>query len=1085
MGTGARGEVVFVCEDDLWAVAVGFWAGESQGGAPPLPRRLTALPPFGAAARPVASGGEVAFAVAEEGYEEVHVIDGRGGRSRRLTRLGAASCAPVAWDPRAGGIVVASDARSAGTGTELFVVSRAGAGARPRDGGVTPLPLGPADAAAFEPGGGPGRLVARGVGEPGGAEWKGYRGGRAGDVFVDADGDGRFERLPIDEKHGIGKCAAPQWAAGGRLLMAVDGEGHLAGAIVSVDARTGGDLVVHASPGEWSGGFWCRMVSIDAEHADGCARRGETSVRAVFCAGGRIFVLEARLDRSDGWTNDVREVRMDWRGTRSQAEPRELSAYEELDAVAMHPEGLKLLAIARGQAFAFGLWEGPVLSFPAAKGCAASPRDRTPVAALAQGLGGDGEGGSHDARLVASTRVRLAAWLFDARRLVLVSDAGGEEGLEVHWEHRPSGSGARVGGEPKRLRLDSRTLGRVEEMSASPQAPLLALVNHKHELLVVDVDSERHSVADRSPSAGGIEGLAWSPCGNWLAYSRCEEAAHMATIRILDVRSGEARTVTNPLLEDTSPSWDPAGDFLYFLASREAEPVYDELKPMDVSFPRVQKPFVLPLKRDTPNPLLPMLRTVYDDDDSGADDGDEGSEYGDDDEGANGSEFEEVPPDPIEIDFEGILDRAVALPLESGRYGQVAGIDKQCLVYTVFPVVSAPVGIDVDEDEADGEGDASSGSLVKFSLRHMRESTLIERGVVSFSVSMDGRTTLVEGIDEDGNDEVRVFSTGAKPPTEDSDDEEVDPAAFTPQSGLIDLDRVRLLVEPEREWAQMLVEAWRLFRDEAALDPDHAAGIDWTGCLRRHAALLARVACRSELEDLMQEMVGELRSSHAWVGVADSGRDSPRSHRPGYLGADFAWDDAMQGYRVLRVLQGDTWDERRGGPLAKPGVNVGVGDAILSIDRVRLTPELSPADLLLNAGGREVLLEILSAGSASIATQLAGLRVDAGKAGGKRNGKDKGKSKASASTEEAAKKKRSKGQLREKRERGAGGEGSSAKNAGSHLSRLVRVRCLSSEVDARYRDLIGARRARVHARTSGRVGYLHMPDTERLGLSGT
>ena len=67
----------------------------------------------------------------------------------------------------------------------------------------------------------------------------------------------------------------------------------------------------------------------------------------------------------------------------------------------------------------------------------------------------------------------------------------------------------------------------------------------------------------------------------------------------------------------------------------------------------------------------------------------------------------------------------------------------------------------------------------------------------------------------------------------------------SPTSGLIDLDRVRLLVEPEREWAQMLVEAWRLFRDEAALDPDHAAGIDWTGCLRRHAALLARVACRS------------------------------------------------------------------------------------------------------------------------------------------------------------------------------------------------------------------------------------------------
>ena len=45
----------------------------------------------------------------------------------------------------------------------------------------------------------------------------------------------------------------------------------------------------------------------------------------------------------------------------------------------------------------------------------------------------------------------------------------------------------------------------------------------------------------------------------------------------------------------------------------------------------------------------------------------------------------------------------------------------------------------------------------------------------------------------------------------------------------------------------------------------------------------------------------------------------------------------------------------------------------------------------------------------------------------------------------------------------------------------VRVRAMHSELDARYRDLIATRAARVAALSGDAVGYLHVPDMERFG----
>src|SRR5207244_8526356 len=87
------------------------------------------------------------------------------------------------------------------------------------------------------------------------------------------------------------------------------------------------------------------------------------------------------------------------------------------------------------------------------------------------------------------------------------------------------------------------------------------------------------------------------------------------------------------------------------------------------------------------------------------------------------------------------------------------------------------------------------------------------------------------------------------------------------KTGWIDLNRIRLSVEPRAEWRQMLREVWRLQRDQFWV-PD-MSGIDWEAMYGRYAPLLERVSTRAELSDLIWEMQGELGTSHAYETGGD------------------------------------------------------------------------------------------------------------------------------------------------------------------------------------------------------------------------
>ncbi|HTU81536.1 MAG TPA: hypothetical protein VMF61_05375, partial [Candidatus Acidoferrales bacterium] len=199
--TIAGDTIVFVCEDDLWRVP-------AAGGAA---SRLTVS--FGTCTFPRLSpdGSRIAFVSTDDGNPEIYVMPATGGQPRRLTFLGATQAAVSGWSADGSEIVFVANPVAWYEGEmRPFAVAADGSGP-PRE-----IPLGHARCVAH---GGGGRVaIGRNTADP--ARWKRYRGGTAGEIWVHADGQGRFERLKLPD----GNPCWPMWI-GDRIFFLSDHEG--------------------------------------------------------------------------------------------------------------------------------------------------------------------------------------------------------------------------------------------------------------------------------------------------------------------------------------------------------------------------------------------------------------------------------------------------------------------------------------------------------------------------------------------------------------------------------------------------------------------------------------------------------------------------------------------------------------------------------------------------------------------------------------------------------------------------------------------------------------------------------------------
>ncbi|MFF7554472.1 S41 family peptidase [Streptomyces olivaceus] len=559
------------------------------------------------------------------------------------------------------------------------------------------------------------------------------------------------------------------------------------------------------------------------------------------------------------------------------------------------------------------------------------------------------------ARTIADTpgvRVRLPEMLGESGRIAYVSDAEGEDAVEI--AHLPRATGGRAA-----RRLASGRLGRVLELVSDPTGDRLAVASHDGRLLLLDVtegDTEVARVLDAvdapeaetapgagptrtgaepasataaaataTPAAAGgtvteltrslngpVRDLAFSPDGAWLTWSHPGIGRTLRQIRMARIggQNGPAPLVvdvTDGRFEDENPVFTRDGRYLAFLSWRGFDPVYD-VHTGDLSFPLGCRPYLVPLSSATPSPfaLNPEGRPAAG-----------GLDPLEDESGEGGA---------VTVETEGLASRVTPFPVTASKYSTLCPVEGGGLVWLRWPISGA-----LGETFANPADPSEQPTLEHFHLAKARKSELVDH-LDWFRVSGDGSRLVV--LDEG--------DLRAVPATETGDGD---------STTWIDLRRILHEADPAAEWRQAYEEAGRLTRAHF-WDPG-MCGIDWDAVLEQYRPLVERVASPDDFADLLREVLGELGTSHAYVAAAR--RNEGPAHyqrRQGLLGANFVRREGS--WLVRRILPGDSSDSRARSPLAGTGIREGA--VLTHVDGRPVDPATGPFPLLAGAGGTTVEL---------------------------------------------------------------------------------------------------------------------------------
>ena len=810
-----KNHLVFVCEDDLWSYNI----------SDKKLSRLTSN--YGPVMTPKISpdGKNIAFIGTEDGDMEIYVMPALGGPAKRLTYIGSVMLKVVGWKNNNEILFSSNHGMPFVRMSDIHSVNIKGEFPKC-------LSFGMGNDIAF---GDKSIILGKNTADP--ARWKRYRGGTAGEIWIDRQGKSNFKKL-INLK---GNLASPM-SIDNRVFFLSDHDG--IGNIYSC-AETGNGLKQHT----FHKNYYARNASTDGNSI-------------VYHSGADIWKYDIK-------SSTIQKIDIDFRSPMIQKSRKYASTQNYLDDYYLDNQNNMIAYTSRGKAFTMGNWDGPVFQL------------------------GDSHG----------VRYRLPRFFKNDEKVLVFSDKDGEERPEIHH----------FDGSKKVSVLENLKIGRPYEIKISPKEDKALIHNHKHELLLLDLKKEKIIKIDRSKNSP-ISGFDWSPDGRYVAYD-CSLNRRSSAIKIYDLKTGKKHILTSPVLHDVQPVFDPSGKYLSFLSSRVFNPVYDNLQ-FDLGFPSAIKPYIITLSAETLSPLVKEVERKKED---------------------KKDKKEDKKKDKlnVKIDFRGIQDRVIAIPIPERRYQEI-GFSENKIFYSFSPIKGSlsPGWYDVDN--------MPQNTIKYFDLEDLKENDFCF-GVSNFSQSQDKTKLLV-----DFGNKVRIIDAKA-PPVKDilSNDQS------NKKTGLINFERAKLEIVPTHEWRQMYAEAWRLQRDHFWVK--NMSGIDWKKIFNRYNKLIDRVGTKSEFSDLVWEMQGELGTSHAYEFGGDY--KPTRPYRLGRLGADFKLHP--KGYEIINIVKGDTWTDSFKPPLLRPGLNIKKGMILTHINGKKLSKVYSPNHALVNKSSSEVVLKVL------------------------------------------------------------------------------------------------------------------------------
>jgi tricorn protease len=587
------------------------------------------------------------------------------------------------------------------------------------------------------------------------------------------------------------------------------------------------------------------------------------SSRIVYELNGQLRIFDVTTGTDTGLVITVPDDGL-WK------RPRRISVAGSIGDFDLSPKGERALFVARGEVFSAPIEKGRTRNLTRSSG-------------------------AND---------RIAAWSPDGAHIAYISDASGEEEIWIVDQN---------GTEPARQLTDGHT-ARFLGLHWSPNSERIAFTDHVGRLSVVETDDGTETlVAD--DVWGAITEIAWSPNGGHLAFGLRNDA-RVGRIFIWTVATGELHQVTSELFTSTDPAWSPDGDYLFYLSERSYAPQISNLE-WNYAGNRRDGIFAVALRADV-EPLFPPEddEVTVDRDGEDDDEPEEGEKKkAKDNKGKNG-EDEKDDDRPIEIDFDGLAERVMRVPVDAANYAALDAVEGHLLYLTVGPFFY-------------GGGFDREASIHLFSLED-RESEELVSDVRGAALSADGTKLLART-----NGGFKLF--------------DVKKGGGEPES--VSTSELAMDLDPVAEWEQIFDEAWRLFRDYFYVENMH--GYDWQALGEQYRAWLPYVAHRSDLNYVLSEMVAELNAGHTYVSGGDF--EIPERAPVGLPGARFALDHEAGRYRIGSIFTGHNEETRYRSPLTEVGVDVSVGDYVLAIDGRELVGTDNPYRLLQHLEGSVTL----------------------------------------------------------------------------------------------------------------------------------
>ena len=718
----------------------------------------------------------------------------------------------------------------------------------PVDGGIeTQLEIPHGARAAYSP---DGKRIAYNPIGPAFMQWKHYRGGTHSQIWLFTSADRRIEKIP---------------------QLGADIGSNPKARCNDVDPMWVGDTIYFRS--DRNGEFNIFAFDTKSKAVRQITRHTDFPVLNASAIAGKIVYEQAgylhALDLNNGVAKKlVIGVTTDLAASR----PRFVKGLKYIRDASLSPSGARVALEYRGE----------IVTVPAEKG---DVRNLTQTVA------------AHE---------RTPIWSPDGKSIAYFSDESGEYELHV----RPQDAK----GDTKKFKLSGA--GFYDRAAWSPDSKKIVFTDNSWSLFVIDIANGSIKKIAAEPLYGPRKTLraSWAPDSRWVAYT-LNSQSYIQTAYIYSVEQDKSFAITDGLSDVTQPVFDTSGKYLYFFASTDAGPSNNWFSLQNQDNHVTHTVWMAVLRRDLVSPLAKES-----DEEKGAAK-DPGKDAVKDDKPdakvgdtaaanaikADKSVVRSIPP--MKIDFDGIANRIVDLPIPASELSSLA---------------TGAAGQIFFLRETDGKK-----ALQRFDLKDRKAETLVAEAD-DFEISFDGKKVLYRQ-----KESWSIGSAVAK--------------ALPPNEGKLKLDALEVKVDPRAEWPQIFNEVWRINRDYF-YDPG-MHGVDWKAMRAKYAAFLPELATRADLNRVIMWMCSELAVGHHRGGGGDSFAEI-KSVTGGLLGADY--EVVNNRYRFKKIYGGLNWNPMLRSPLTEPGVNAKAGEYLIAVNGRAISPPANLYSYFENTAGKAI-----------------------------------------------------------------------------------------------------------------------------------